>query len=366
MGICQGKLYSSTKEEKQKNKEINKMIEKERQKMKQELPVTNKILLLGPAEAGKSTVLKQFRYIYADGINEKEKLTYKRSIIWNTVESMGNMVEALNRYDISYSLPESAKYAQLISKDLYDVLNSDNDNPKIPDNFIEAIEFLWTKEPAIKQVYSKKNEYNLIDSADYFLNDSRRILSDDYIPTDQDVLHCRIMTTKILETKIMISRVIYKIYDVGGHKSLRNQWVDYFDDVTAIIFITSLSCYDQNMAENPSMNQMNDALGLFQIIVSLPQFKITSLILFLSKIDLFKKKIKTSPIENYFPDYDGGDDYAKAISYFGGKIISLNKNKDKQIFTHLTWATDTKSMKVVFTVVTETVRRENLKNAGLL
>jgi len=52
-------------------------------------------------------------------------------------------------------------------------------------------------------------------------------------------------------------------------------------------------------------SQINDALGLFQTIIQLPHFKNTSLMLFLSKIDLFKKKIKTSPIENYFPDYQG-------------------------------------------------------------
>ncbi|OUM59637.1 hypothetical protein PIROE2DRAFT_46868, partial [Piromyces sp. E2] len=86
-----------------------------------------------------------------------------------------------------------------------------------------------------------------------FLDEANRILEKDYIPTKEDVLFCRKMTTKILETKIVISRIIYRIYDVGGHKNLRNQWADYFDDVTALIFIVSLSSYDQNMVENPEM-----------------------------------------------------------------------------------------------------------------
>jgi len=367
MGLCHGKvLYEPpTKAEIQRNKEINELIKKEKQQIKKELSITNKILLLGPADAGKSTILKQFRYIYSDGISEEERKTYKRSIIWNTIESMFNMIEAANRYNYEYELNESNEYSQLIQKEIYNVLSSDNDSPEVPVNFINAIDFLWKNEPVIKKVFDKRNEYNLIDSAEYFLNDVKRILGKDYIPTKDDVLFCRSMTTKILEVKIVITRIIYKIYDVGGHKNLRNQWADYFDDVTALIFIVSLSSYDQNMVENPEMNQINDALNLFQTIIQLPQFTNTSLMLFLSKIDLFKKKIKRSPIENYFPDYDGGKDYSKAITYFGGKFISLNKNKDKQIYTHLTWATDTKSMKVVFAVVTETVRRGNLKNAGL-
>jgi len=40
-------------------------------------------------------------------------------------------------------------------------LNSDTDNPEIPTDFIKAIEFLWKKEPAIKKVFERKNEYNL-------------------------------------------------------------------------------------------------------------------------------------------------------------------------------------------------------------
>ncbi|ORX81497.1 G-protein alpha subunit [Anaeromyces robustus] len=366
MGLCQGRLYDPpTKDEIRRNKEINSLIKKERKQIKRELSSTYKILLLGPADAGKSTVLKQFRYIYSNGIGEEERKTYRPSIIWNTVESMHQMIEALNQYPYTYEMEESENYSRFISKEIYNVLNDDQENPKVPKEFIKAIRFLWNKEPAIKKVFKKRNEYNLIDSAEYFLNDVERVLADDYIPTKDDVLLCRSMTKKIQEVDIVITRITYRIYDVGGHKSLRCQWADYFDDVTAIIFIVSLSSYDQNMVENPEMNQINDALGLFQTIIRLPQFEATSLILFLSKIDLFKNKLKNSPIENFFPDYQGGQDYTKAITYFGGKFISLNKNQDKQIYTHLTWATDTNSMKVVFGVVTETVRMGNLKSAGL-
>jgi len=367
MGLCHGKpVYDPpTPEEIKRNKEINQLIKKEKQQIKRELPITNKILLLGPADAGKSTVLKQFRYIYSHGMDEEERKTYRGPIIWNTVESMYHMLEAINNYSYNFEMEESLKYSQLILKETYDVLNNDQKCPVCPKEFVDAIKFLWTKEPAIKRVYDKRNEYNLIDSAEYFLNEVDRVLVEDFIPTKDDVLFCRIMTTKILETKIVISRIIFKIYDVGGHKSLRNQWADYFDDVTALIFIVSLSSYDQNMVENPEMNQINDALGLFQTIIQLPHFQETAMMLFLSKIDLFKKKIKVSPIENYFPDYKDGSEYSKAISYFGAKFTSLNKNEDRQIYTHLTWATDTKNMKYVFAVVTETVKRNNLKNAGL-
>lgn len=44
---------------------------------------------------------------------------------------------------------------------------------------------------------------------------------------------------------------------------------------------------------------------LFDTTCNSHWFKKTSMILLLNKIDIFKKKIKYSPIADYFPDYSG-------------------------------------------------------------
>ena len=50
---------------------------------------------------------------------------------------------------------------------------------------------------------------------------------------------------------------------------------------------------------------MLEALMLFDSICNSTWFTKTSMILFLNKIDIFKEKIKDSPIKKYFPDYKG-------------------------------------------------------------
>jgi guanine nucleotide-binding protein G(i) subunit alpha len=50
---------------------------------------------------------------------------------------------------------------------------------------------------------------------------------------------------------------------------------------------------------------MQEALTLFDSICNSRWFVLTSIILFLNKVDLFKEKIMRSPIEKYFPEYDG-------------------------------------------------------------
>ena len=40
--------------------------------------------------------------------------------------------------------------------------------------------------------------------------------------------------------------------DVGGQKSERRKWIHCFHDVTSILFVVSLSGYDQRLVEDPN------------------------------------------------------------------------------------------------------------------
>ena len=69
-------------------------------------------------------------------------------------------------------------------------------------------------------------------------------------------------------------------------------------------------------------------------------------ILFLNKIDLFMEKLPRSPLGDYFPDYNGGDNYDAACDYLLQRFVSLNQSAaTKQIYAHYTCATDTQQIK---------------------
>ena len=63
------------------------------------------------------------------------------------------------------------------------------------------------------------------------------------------------MTTSIVETKFKVEGVILKIFDVGGQRSERKKWAPYFDDVSAIIFLSAISSYDQTCFEDNNTNR---------------------------------------------------------------------------------------------------------------
>jgi guanine nucleotide-binding protein subunit alpha len=132
-----------------------------------------------------------------------------------------------------------------------------------------------------------------------------RIFDPEYVPNDQDVLCTRVKTTSITETLFKVGDLTYCMVDVGGLRSERKKWMQCFEHVTAIIFMVAISEYDQVLFEDESVNRMGESITLFQSICDMPCFKKTSTILFMNKTDIFKNKLKKSPLKDYFPDYQG-------------------------------------------------------------
>lgn len=95
------------------------------------------------------------------------------------------------------------------------------------------------------------------------------------------------------------------MFDVGGQRSERKKWIHCFENVTAVVFLAAISEYDQVLVEDEAANRMQEALTIFDSICNSKWFLQTSIILFLNKIDLFKKKLPASPLNQYFPEYTG-------------------------------------------------------------
>uniref|UniRef100_A0A8C2DWD7 Guanine nucleotide binding protein (G protein), alpha inhibiting activity polypeptide a n=1 Tax=Cyprinus carpio TaxID=7962 RepID=A0A8C2DWD7_CYPCA len=227
------------------------------------------------------------------------------------------------------------------------------------------IQRLW-KDGGVQACFSRSREYQLNDSASYYLNDLDRISSSSYVPTQQDVLRTRVKTTGIVETHFTFKDLHFKMFDVGGQRSERKKWIHCFEGVTAIIFCVSLSDYDLVLAEDEEMNRMHESMKLFDSICNNKWFTDTSIILFLNKKDLFDEKIKRSPLTICFPEYTGSSTYEDAAAYIQCQFEDLNKKKDtKEIYSHFTCATDTKNVQFVFDAVTDVIIKNNLKDCGL-
>ncbi|CAM2098612.1 unnamed protein product [Caretta caretta] len=199
-----------------------------------------------------------------------------------------------------------------------------------------------------------------------YLNDLDRLTAPGYVPNDQDVLRSRVKTTGIIETQFSFKDMNFRMFDVGGQQSERKKWMHCFEGVTCIIFCVALSAYDTILAEDENVNRMHESLHLFNHICNQKYFATTSIVLFLNKKDFFQEKITKVNLSVCFPEYDGQNTFEDAGNYIKKQFLGLNlKKEDKEIYSHMTCATDTRNIKFVFNAVTDIIIKENLKDCGL-
>lgn len=233
-----------------------------------------------------------------------------------------------------------------------------------------AIKALW-KDDGILLAWKRRAEFHIVESVKYYFNEIDRIMEDDYIATQQDMLLARVRTSGIVTEKYVIDNKNFEMYDVGGQRNERKKWIHCFDDVTAVIFVAALSEYDQVLFEDSSTNRMVEAVQLFDEICNNRYFMQSNIILFLNKRDLFEEKIASVHIgdQNEFSDFNvpvGHDDYYnQGVTYFLNKFVEKNTNVDRQIYSHVTCATDSKNVEIVFNSCKDIILRGNMEEAGL-
>ncbi|CAH1795126.1 unnamed protein product [Owenia fusiformis] len=323
-----------------------------------------KILLLGAGESGKSTLVKQMKIIHNDGFTDEELISFKPTVLDNLLQSMKYVLTGMGLLRINLENPQNKVHAETV---LACNKCTDSDHQVFP-YISHAIQCLWL-DRGIKLAASRGYEFELNDSATYYFENMSRICSKDYIPNSKDVLRARVRTQGIIETCFKIHEYIFRLFDVGGQRSERKKWIQCFDDVRAILFVVALSGFDMTLFEDSSVNRMEESLTLFRSIVNNRFFADTSLILFLNKLDLFRKKLLYAGrhLRFYYPDFKGEDyDVDSAALFIQQLFHSQLVNRAKVLYPHFTTATDTSNIQVVFQVVMDTIVRDNLKSVSLL
>ncbi|KAK0409563.1 hypothetical protein QR680_004622 [Steinernema hermaphroditum] len=322
-----------------------------------------KLLLLGAGECGKSTVLKQMQILHKNGFTEEE-VNEKKAVVYNNIiTSIAAILKAMdNVLHIPLEDPDKENLKNIVLKVME---NGDESNP-LTDEVANAINSLWN-DKGVRKAYEMRSEYQLNDSAKYFLDSVSRIHEPGYRPTEQDILYSRVATTGVVEVKFKIKDLDFRVFDVGGQRSERRKWIHCFDNVESIIFITAISEYDQVLFEDETTNRMIESMQLFSSICNSSWFLSTAMILFLNKKDLFAEKIQRVNITTAFPDYEGGQNYEEAVNFIKLKFSELNLNPDKKtIYMHETCATDTNQVQLVITSVIDTIIQKNLQKAGMM
>lgn len=206
-----------------------------------------------------------------------------------------------------------------------------------------------------------------------FLDKVEDMAAPGYIASIEDILRLRVKTTGIVEEEFNVGGARFVMFDVGGQRNERKKWINCFEEVSAVIFVAAISEYDQVLYEKATQNRLAEALALFDEIANSRWFDHTAMILFLNKRDLFTEKIARVDIRQtlsdgsvLFDDYDGGCDYESGLKYILRCFISRNRNEDRELYYHVTTATNTDNIRTVFNATKAVILKENLSATGFM
>ena len=332
----------------QAQRRVSNMIDIELKRSNKIEKSTIKILILGTGESGKSTVLKQLHIIHTSTFNNDEKrsqiVDIKQNIgeaVWSILSNMDELNYRLASDDLSRLKKYALDNVHLLK------LQSQTSSRYQEESGVQlwnAIERLW-KCQEVKQCAKKGNLFNLIDNAEYFLDRVGLIRRADYLPSEQDILRCRSVTTGVMETYFTLKKINFRVFDVGGQRDQRRKWIQCFNQVTAIVFVADVSwlvneysilnmvnkqkqkltnekkqlylfmsykclygvkSFNMTLRENKSVNRLKESLESFRQIWNNRYLNHISIILFFNKYDLLVKKLVEDgcKLEHYFPEFE--------------------------------------------------------------
>ncbi|XP_078254218.1 guanine nucleotide-binding protein G(s) subunit alpha-like isoform X2 [Rhinoraja longicauda] len=379
MGCLGNSKTEDQRHDEKAQREANKKIEKQLQKDRQAYKATHRLLLLGAGESGKSTIVKQMRILHVNGFNAEEKKMKVQDIRKNIKDAIVTIVSAMSTLipPVQLANPEHQLRLDYIKSI---ALLSDFEYTQ---EFFDHAKALWDDE-GVKACFERSNEYQLIDCAQYFLDRIDQVQQNDYSPSDQDLLRCRVLTSGIFETRFQVDKVNFHMFDVGGQRDERRKWIQCFNDVTAIIFVVASSSYNMVIREDNNTNRLREALDLFKSIWNNRWLRTISVILFLNKQDLLAEKVLAgkSKIEDYFPEYThyttpddatpepGEDARVTRAKYFVRdeflRISTASGDGRHYCYPHFTCAVDTENIRRVFNDCRDIIQRMHLRQYELL
>ncbi|KAF8621238.1 hypothetical protein AX15_007950 [Amanita polypyramis BW_CC] len=419
-------------EAKRVSESIDRALMAEQEQLKKQSPGA-KILLLGQAESGKSTVLKNFQLFLSPKAFEADAIAWRPVIHLNLVRSVNFILNVLNdntkdgRVSSAYfsgqwdglrrhfirlaplrhveeSLtkrisgstfyssaegtthyrPSRASEVELRSGSGWKGFfkgkrqsdrNVDDSNRRILGACADDILYLWS-DPSVQQCLAANNII-LEDQPGFFLRDVKRITEEGYKPTSADVLRARVATIGPEEHHIHVegrlaeTALRWTIYDVGGSRSQRAAWAQFFEDVNVIIFLSPISAFNQTLAEDENVNRLVDSMRLWEQICANKILASVELILFLNKLDILDAKLKSGiQIASYITSYGDRPNDTKHVSkYLRDVFIALHHQyspKKRKLYPHLTCAIDTCATSSVITQIQEVVLVNLLAQTSLL
>lgn len=144
------------------------------------------------------------KIIHETGYSQEECEQYRPVVYSNTIQSLMAIIRAMGQLRIDFADPQKTD----VARQFFTYASAAEEGELTPE-LVNLMKKLWS-DAGVQQCFARSREYQLNDSAAYYLNSLDRISQHNYIPTQQDVLRTRVKTTGIVETHFSFKGLHFK------------------------------------------------------------------------------------------------------------------------------------------------------------
>jgi guanine nucleotide-binding protein G(i) subunit alpha len=255
-----------------------------------------KVIMLGPGESGKSTILKAFVNTISFDWSNEQRQHFKGAITQGIMNSCKAIIKEFHE--------ELIQNLECTLVEKMEKLRELPDEVKLTTGIVDSIAELWSDVRFQSSLYKLKGCVNH-DSIAYFFDHIQRIASDGYAPSDEDVVRCRIRTTGLIKMECIFDKYKFDLYDTGGQRNERRKWIHVMERVSVLVYVTAIGDYDAVCYEDSETNRIRESVECFAEVSNCSFLMDVPIVLVFTKADVFEKKFAKEDISKYLPEFRG-------------------------------------------------------------
>jgi guanine nucleotide-binding protein subunit alpha len=269
--------------------------------------------------------MHQIKVLYAEGYYSPEDRLKFRDVVRSTMRLLIHSIIELLK-DTGINLPTALSHDFAILLDEVDL----EDTHCITAEAAAAVQNLWVS-AEFSSMYLKNFEIDFPQCAPYFAQEVQRIASEDYVPTEADIVRLNQSIGGIKELRFNWDELDVHLFNINGYipDQFRKRWFHQFDSVTSLVYTVDVSLYDRPFYGQTAKSQLLNDFASFECWATSPKFAESAVILLLNNFTRFRDKLRYSPLETFFPDYvpSATDPDSSARQYILKRFKDVNRNR---------------------------------------
>lgn len=296
-----------------------------------------KMIVLGAAQSGKSTLLRSCEIVCDGDLAKEEREELIPVIRAQPYLLLKRIIKEMKKQGISLDEGSVEYVEEIVKTDVErDVLLSKR--------HVDVIYKLWSDAGILKAYENIQDKIS--PHTKYFIESSERFSNEEYLTDDFLRVYKKTRDIEEFSTVNKLSSLRTSIVTVGGARDQRRKWAGCFEDCSGLFFTVNIAAYDQKTEGNT--NCMQEALRLWRQIVNLPCFEDSVIVLLFTHFDEYRGKIKRVPLNKCvcFTDFDATQrDISVTVDYIKDQFL---RHTTRPVVVHMCCSTDTDSVKRSF------------------